>query len=99
MSAKVIELVIFKIKPDVSEEAFVKAAEKTWPAIKQMAGYVDRQLAVDEQGQWSDIVYWTDMEAAQTAAAAVMQMSEFADFISMIDESQLSMRHLDIVAG
>lgn len=95
MSNIAIELVVFKIKPGVSNEAFKEAAAKTIPVLQNMDGFLGRTLAVTETGdQWTDIVYWKDMDSAQKAAKAFGKELDCQEFISMLDSEQMTFLHL-----
>ncbi len=96
MKPTVVELVIFKTKPGVSETALREAAAKVTPILQAMTGYVRRELAVTEDGQWADIVYWTDMKSAQDAAKAAMEIPVCLEFFGLIDEKSMTMFHLNV---
>jgi len=96
MKPTVIELVIFKSKSGVSETALKEAAAKVTPILQTMNGYVRREIAVTDDGQWADIVYWTDMKAAQDAAKAAMQIPVCLEFFGLIDEKTMTIFHLNV---
>lgn len=96
--AKVIELVIFRPKAGVSNEQLTKAAERLTPVLAQMDAFVSRSLAVDSEGEWCDIVYWTSKQGALEAAKKVMEIEECKPFFDMIDFNGMKMTHKDIVA-
>jgi hypothetical protein len=95
--AKVIELVLFKTKVGVTQEQLIQAARATTPVLEQMNGYVRRNISVDEQGQWADIVYWTSKEAALEAADKFQNIKECQQYTNMIELDQMKMNHFDIV--
>ena len=97
MKAKAIELVLFRTKPGISVEALIEAAAKVNTFVQAQPGFVQRNLAVNEEGQWTDIVYWTDMAAAHQAAEAALSSPICQPFFGMIDEATMKMHHFDIV--
>ena len=60
----VIETVIFKLNPNVTEAEFLAAAQPTFDYLKTVNGYLKRELCATGDGQWIDIVHWRDMDSA-----------------------------------
>ena len=92
-----IELVIFKIKDGVSHDEFVESAKLVNPIVEKFDGYIGRKLAVDKEGTWSDIVYWTDQKSAELAAEEVMKSPVCQKFFEMIDQESMQFMHMDPV--
>jgi hypothetical protein len=97
--APVIELVVFKAKEGISKEQMQAAAESITPILAEMDGYASREIAVTIDGQWTDIVHWIDLESAQKAAKSVMEIPVCLEFFKLIDEKQMTMFHLNLVAS
>lgn len=96
MKANVLEVVLFKPKADVTNEVLIKTAASIDEFIKDQTGFIKRELAQTENGQWIDIVHWTDMESAHHAAEAAMSSPICLPFFSLIDESTINMSHYTI---
>ena len=94
MSERVVELVVFRTRPGIDEEVTKRAAAASMRFLEQQQGFLRRQLAVSEAGEWADIVEWTDMESAQRAAAAFMDAPEVQDFMAVLDPEQMTLWHL-----
>lgn len=92
----VLEIVTFRLKSDVNEPEFLKAAAGTEKMLRDRGALVRRYLVRDESGLWSDVIEWTSMAAALSAAEAVMQHPDFAPFGGMIDGPTVEMRHAPI---
>lgn len=92
-----IELVIFKTKPEITKKEFIEAAIAVNPIVEKFEGYISRNLAVDKDGTWTDIVYWTDLESADHAAQEIMKSETCQKFFEMIDEESMKFRHLQPV--
>ena len=73
------------------------AAKGTEAALRERGALVRRFLTVDSTGVWTDVIEWTDMDAALAAAEAVMAMPDFAPFGAMIDGDSVVMRHAPIL--
>ncbi len=92
-----IELVIFKTKPGFTQSEVIEAANAVNPVVKEFKGYIGRKLAISKDGTWTDIVYWTDLEAAEHAAQEIMKSETCQKFFGMIDEKSMTFMHLDPV--
>jgi antibiotic biosynthesis monooxygenase (ABM) superfamily enzyme len=96
--AKIIEVVINKVKPGYSREEVIDAAQALSQLIQHYPGFISRTLSVAESSQeWVDIVHWTDLESAHRAAEAVMKDEACLKLFSMIDERDMKMLHLQPV--
>jgi hypothetical protein len=91
----VFEVVLFSLKPDAETEAFLAAAEAMMPDLRAMRGFVRRDLALGENGRWVDMVQWRTMEDAHAAAEAIMRVPSAMPFMGMIDETSITMLHLN----
>ena len=94
MSSIVTELVLFKLKPGIDQEAVQAAATQMMPWLRQQPGFLRRELSASDTGQWVDIVHWTDLGSAQQAATVVMSAPEAHTFMTLLDEEQITMVHL-----
>ncbi len=66
--SEVIEVVTFKLKPSVSVSEFKKidtALQKQY--VSKQAGFLSRESAATEQGDWLVIVHWRDAASAQAS--------------------------------
>jgi hypothetical protein len=93
MSEKILEIVEFRLNPNVTTDAFLKASEATVPFLKSQPGYIARHLSCNTEGLWYDIVEWTDIASAKAAAEAFMKAPVMADFGGSIDFSTTKMGH------
>lgn len=94
-----IELVIFDTYPQYSEEEVIAAAKAVNPVAEKFDGYIDRKLAVDKNGKWTDIVYWTDLKSAEYAAQEILKSETCQKFFEMINEESMQFMHLEPVIG
>jgi len=91
--AGVIEAVLFKTKPQFTDEQVIQMLTSLNPLLQHFAGFISRQLSKDDSGQWLDLVYWESMEQARQAAGQVMQREEAMYAFQVIDERNMSMYH------
>jgi len=92
-ASHVAEIVTFRVTDGTSAAQVAQAAAGMQPFLKAQGGMIRRSLSVDADGLWTDHIVWTSMEAAQTAAASVMEAPEAVPFMSLIVPESVSMRH------
>lgn len=97
MAHQVVELVSFELEAGTDEADFLKGNEGVQAFVRGLEGFVYRSLCKNEEsGQWVDIVYWADADAAKQASDAFMNSPACVAWASMIDRETLSMQHVAI---
>lgn len=95
MKTGTVELVTFQTKSGYSDDQVTEAAAKINERLHDFDGFISRHLLKAEDGTWADIVYWKDLESAQSASESIMKEEVAQDFFMMIDESSMVFKHLD----
>lgn len=92
----VMEIVLFKLKEGMDKRRFCQAAAALTNVLQsQISGFKGRTvLHTADESQWTDIIYWSDMETALTAMDQLKSISAFQTFVSMIDSNEITLRHL-----
>ncbi len=92
----VMEIVLFKLREGTDKLRFCEAAAALTDFLQaEQSGFKGRSLLhTPDESQWTDIVYWSDMEAARSAMDQLKSNSAFQTFVSMIDPAGITMRHL-----
>lgn len=92
-SAKIIEIVTFKLKPGVSAEEFRKIDKDVEVShVSKQPGFVSRESAADENGNWLVIVHWRSTQDADASMASFEKAPAAANFMARLDASTMSMR-------
>jgi heme-degrading monooxygenase HmoA len=89
-----IEIVMFKLKPDADEAAFLAASDAVLQDLRAASGFMRRELLQNDDGQWIDLVYWNSLEEAHHAAEMMPTWASAGAFISMLDEQSVTLLHL-----
>lgn len=102
MTDQVMELVIYKIKPDQVENYQSNIIHHFRELVKSFDGMLDYRTyhAVKETGLFVDQVAWKDMDCAEFAAEKVKEMQQddtYAPYLSAFEEVQFFV-HLKHVA-
>ncbi len=90
--ARVIEIVKFKIKSGVSFGQFAsldRAVELQH--VSQQPGFVARQAAKGENGEWLVVVYWTNEGHADASMASFTDAPAAAEFMAHLDVDTMSL--------
>lgn len=99
-SSKVLELVVFKLRPGTDREHFLGTVEPVSRWAAEQPGFVSRELVHDADGdRWIDAVWWRSMEEAQAAAERAMTSEACAPMFGLIEEESTLMLHGEAVAS
>jgi hypothetical protein len=93
-----VEIVSFKAKADVSDEAVLKVVHATQNALQHYPGYIRRETLKNGDGQWIDIVHWRNLEDAQKAAETFNVDPSAAAFMEVVEVTSVNMLHLEQAA-
>jgi antibiotic biosynthesis monooxygenase (ABM) superfamily enzyme len=97
--AEVLEMVLYRLKPDIDRGQFLAVSSKATQWLRTQPGYRGRQLFEDESGQWIDFVSWESMDNALAAATAFMETPDAAAFMAVVDSESVRMFHAREVAN
>jgi len=90
-----LEIVTFTVRPE-AREAFLAGRPAAIGAIAgRFPAFVDARLAEGEDGVWTDIVRWRNLEDAQAAAQSFPEIPEAAAWAAHIAEVR-ELRHAAI---
>ncbi|WP_020409917.1 antibiotic biosynthesis monooxygenase family protein [Hahella ganghwensis] len=96
----VVEMVTFKLLAGTTEQDFLAANEGIQQFVKQQPGFLYRSLCkLDGEEEWTDIVYWQNLAAAETAGKDFMESPLSKPALSCIDPDSVTMRHLPVVTN
>ncbi len=98
MSNPVIELVLFRTRPDMADDAFLAAADGATAFLRECPGFLRRRLARGADGEWLDHVEWRSMADALDAAARIGDSPAAAAFMAAIEPSSVTLRHFTVRA-
>ena len=94
MTTTTIEMVTYKLKPNVNIEQLQASHEGVNAFCMAQPGFLYRSVSQDEDNTWHDIVYWKDMHNAKAAGEAFMQSSAGLALVALIDNETMQMRHM-----
>ncbi|WP_156823319.1 hypothetical protein [Woodsholea maritima] len=93
----VVETVRFRLKPGISDEAFLIEAEKASDYVSCFAGFMGRRLSKQEDGLWLDHLHWACLEDARAASEGFMSEPGLQAFIAAIDTAMMEFKHAKLM--
>lgn len=98
VKSQYLEVVRFKLKPEVTTEQFLKAeSDIRKGAIKTQAGYQGRDVYQDTDGAWLIIIRWDDKASADAWTPIFMTLKEGQAFGGLMDFSSARQEHYTFV--
>jgi hypothetical protein len=93
VASDVVEVVTLKLKNGVSYADFgpIDKAVETQHVSKQ-PGFISRESAAGENGEWLVIVHWRSAKDADASMASFASAPAAQDFMAKIDASSLAMK-------
>lgn len=93
----VLEVTTYKLKTTANALTFNKLdAEVENNFTTKQPGFIKRQSAVNENGEYTVFVYWNTMEDAKASMDKFMTDASVSDFASKIEESSMQMNRYTI---
>lgn len=91
-SGLVVEIVTFRLKQGVTVDEFrpLDKAVEVQHVAKQ-PGFISRESAAGDAGEWLAIVHWRSVEDAEASMASFSDAPATEQFMSKVDESTMSM--------
>jgi hypothetical protein len=95
---RAVELAIFRLKPDIDEDAFRAAIGETDRWLARQPGFLLRRHGTAENGDRVDYLEWDAMSSARVAAQAFTTAPETKRFMAAIEPDSIVMRHFELVS-
>jgi hypothetical protein len=96
-NAPVIEMVLFKTNEGINLEDAKRELTKLNDCVASMPGFVLRKTAYSDNGQFLDLVFWTDLSSAKSASEKVMQDEKALQVFSIIEQKTMRFEHFEIL--
>jgi hypothetical protein len=91
---KVLELVVFTLRPGATREELLGTTGGVSAWIAEQPGFVSRSLVEDrEGGRWIDVVWWRSLQEARDASERAMSSESCAPMFGLIDMESTLMLH------
>lgn len=94
--ATIVEMVLFKKNSGISQTEAENQISKLNDFISKQSGFISRKTSVSKDGEFLDIVFWTDLESATTASEKAMKNPMTLKTFEVIDEKSMNFKHFSI---
>jgi hypothetical protein len=85
MSSSVVEWAPFRLREGIEEPRLLQASEALQTEfLAKQRGFIHRELLKGENGQWVDLVYWTDHASADQAAKNAAESPVCFDYFHLM---------------
>lgn len=90
--AKTIEIVNFRLRDGVTEDAFVEETKKMErDFLGRLPGFLDRDTGPSADGDWIVVLHWASPEDAQASMNKFEAAPETRPFMAMVDPASFRM--------
>lgn len=94
----IIEVIHFRMVEGADEQEFIREDERVGREYTpNQPGFVGRESAKNDQGDWVVIVYWEDAESAEASMQKFMNDPLAQRFLELMDSDSFSMVHYEVV--
>ena len=91
--ANVIEIATLKLKDGVTYEEFAPIDKMIGSNyVAKQPGFISRESAKGENGEWVVVVHWKSKEDANKSMASFMNAPESSNFMELVDTSSMFMK-------
>ena len=91
MDNRVVEITEFKLRPECSDDAFLRTVEPVNQAARKLKGFISRRLLRSGEG-WIEVFEWDDIESARSAGEVWASLPGLESYCSMVDHGSLKFR-------
>jgi len=95
----VVEVVTFRLAEGFTEMDVAKTCEGVNTLLETQAGFQYRSQSHDGKGNWFDIIYWENMQAAHAGSAVFMEHPAGKALCTLIDENTCVVRHMPVLTS
>lgn len=88
---KIIEILTWKAKDDVSDAAMIQATDNMVADLKQLPGFISQTLYKNNQSEWVDVYYWESEEAAHASNTLMGDKASLAELMTLIIPETITM--------
>lgn len=96
--ARTVEVIHFRPKPDTDLEEFIREDKRVGQEYTpKQPGFIDRESARNDNGDWVVIVHWDDTASAEASMELFPKDPTATRFIELMDPDTFSMIRFDVV--
>jgi heme-degrading monooxygenase HmoA len=91
--ATVVEIITLRLRDGVNDTQFLAANQRVESEhVVRQPGFISRQTARGDSGEWLVIVHWASLSAADASMASFTSAPATQGFMAVIDGSSMTMK-------
>ncbi|MFK7900417.1 MAG: hypothetical protein AB8B61_06635 [Cyclobacteriaceae bacterium] len=94
------DIISYELAENISQEHLLSVAKQIvndW--MKKQAGFIKWEIHTNNDGSFTDIVYWESKEAAKNAEKEMGSIPNAADWFACYKEGSISSKNLTMVGA
>ena len=96
--SKTVEIVTFRLKPEVSRESFVaETMSMEREFLGKLKGFMNRDTGITDEGDVVVVLHWESAEDAQASIDKFVNAEQTKAFTAMIDMDTFVMKRFQLV--
>ncbi|MEH6442711.1 MAG: hypothetical protein V7784_02340 [Oceanospirillaceae bacterium] len=95
-TANVLEYVTFRAADNVNVDKLARVAVDIDKVLIDYPGFIDRQVSLQEDGTWVEVVYWENIETAKGALDKFLKDPKTAEFLGLVDPKSVTLVYSSI---
>ena len=98
MSKPVVSVYQFKLNSSAVEKDFLAISDKVQAFLTSKDGFLYRSVSKVSDGQWLDIVYWSNAEKLSAIDGEFESRPECKQFMAMIENDSVTVQRAEVFA-
>ncbi len=92
--AGIVEYVTFQVSPNISDEQLKREVFATDCVLEEIPGYLHRFLAKQKGHAWVEVVFWSNINAAQAGFKKFTQDPRSQSLLKMIESDSVQIQYI-----
>jgi len=93
----VLEIVKWKVKPEIKDSQLIEAVQAMVPDLKELDGFINQTLYKNSEDYWVDIYYWDSPENAHNSNDLMAKKASLIELLEMIELDTVTMEVLESI--
>jgi len=93
----VLEIVKWKVKPEIKDSQLIEAVQAMVPDLKELDGFINQTLYKNNEDYWVDIYYWDSAENAHNSNDLMAKKASLIKLLEMIELDTVTMEVLESI--
>ncbi|MGB1248089.1 MAG: hypothetical protein ACPG4Z_04330 [Chitinophagales bacterium] len=93
------DIISYKLAEGISQDDLIRIAQRVFNEwMKKQTGFIDWEITVDTNGNYTDIVSWQSKKAAKQAEKEMMNIPNGGEWFACYKEGSISSKNISQIA-